>query len=110
MDGRPLKSGYLVFEPRSGQATQSGGMIAEGKFDVPKKHGAEPGLYSVAIFAEGAVPATKAEPGTPEYEAALAASKGEQVVIPAKYNVTTQLTAEVKAGERNTFDFDLVTE
>ena len=108
IDGQPLKGGYIVFEPKSGQTTQSGGMIVEGKFDVPEQHGPEPGTYSVAIFAEGAPPpTTTAQPGTPEYEAAIAKSKSTQIVIPEKYNVKTELAAEVTLGAANVFDFDL---
>jgi hypothetical protein len=109
VDGDPLKGGYLVFEPLAGQATQSGGMIADGQFNVPEKHGAVPGAYSVAIFAEGVAPSTAAEPGTPEYERAIAASKTKQIVIPERYNVKTQLTADVQLGEKNYFEFSLTT-
>lgn len=108
VDGQPLKGGYLVFEPQGAQTTQSGGMIVEGKFDVPEQHGPEPGTYSVAIFAEGAPPTTTtAQPGTPEYEAAMAKAKSSQIVIPDKYNVKTELTAEVTPGAANVFTFDL---
>ena len=109
VDGQPLDRGYLVFEPKSGQPTQSGGMISAGTFSVPAEKGADPGTYSVAIFAEAKPPATTAEPGTPEYEQAMAASQGDQIAIPEKYNVKTELTAEVKAGGENTFTFDLST-
>ena len=50
VDGQPLTGGHLNFEPQRGQATQSGGMIKDGKFDVTEEAGAAPGLYSVAIF------------------------------------------------------------
>jgi hypothetical protein len=106
-NGQPLKEGYLVLEPQSGQATQSGGLIADGEFNVPEDRGAEPGKYSVAIFAEAVKPTTSAEPGTPEYEEALAKAQPQQVVIPEKYNVKTQVSAEIRAGEPNTFIFDL---
>lgn len=109
VNGQPLKGGYLVFEPKEGQTTQSGGMIADGKFDVPERHGAIPGIYSVAIFSEGMAPTTDAEPGTPEYEAAMSKAIAAQPVIPEKYNVKTELTAEVVRGEANVFEFNLNT-
>jgi hypothetical protein len=107
VDGEPLKSGYLVFEPKSGQPTQSGGMIRDGKFDVPAKNGAAPGMYSVAIFAEGEAPATTAAPGTPEYEAATARARGNP--IPSRYNFNSELTAEVTSSGENVFSFNLNT-
>lgn len=110
VDGQPLASGYLTFEPQAGQPTQSGGMIVNGAYNVPPAHGALPGAYAVAIFAAGEAPATTAEPGTPEYEAAVAAqAKTTQLIIPKKYNLATELKAEVKAGTTNVFDFDLST-
>jgi hypothetical protein len=109
VDGQPLERGYLVFEPKGGQATQSGGIISAGRFSVPAEKGADPGAYSVAIFAEAKRPTTTAEPGTPEYEQAIVADKGGQLVIPEKYNVKTELTAEVKSGAENTFVFDVST-
>lgn len=105
LDGEPLAGGYLIFEPKAGQPTQSGGMIKDGKFDVPEKAGAAPGIYSVAIFSGAAPLPTKYAPGTPEYEAAAMRAPGEQV--PPKFNINSTLTADVKAGEENVFKFDV---
>lgn len=105
LDGEPLPKGYLIFEPKAGQPTQSGGMIENGTFNVPEKAGAAPGLYSVAIFSGSDPPPNNYSPGTPEYEAASMRAPGEQV--PPKFNINTTLTAEVKSGEENVFKFDL---
>lgn len=105
LDGQPLAGGYLIFEPKAGQPTQSGGMIKDGKFEVSEKGGAAPGLYSVAIFSGSDPLPNKYSPGTPEYEAAAMRAPGEQ--IPPKFNVNTTLTAEVKSGEENVFKFDV---
>lgn len=106
LDGVPLKTGFVVFEPKSGQPTQSGGMIADGKFEVPAPHGAAPGTYSVAFYSgDGEAPITKYEPGTPEYEAVAMKAAGEQV--PRKYNIDTKLTAEVTEDGDNFFPFEL---
>jgi hypothetical protein len=106
LDGKPIERGYITFEPKSGQPTQSGGMIEQGKYEVPVQSGAVPGAYSVAVFAEAAKVAVNASPGTPEYEAAAKkVSSGNPV--PAKYNFNSILKAEVKAGEPNVFNFEL---
>lgn len=105
LDGEPLPKGYFYFEPKAGQPTQSGGMIADGKFDVPTNAGAAPGLYSVAIFSGAEAPPNNFEPGTPEYEAAAMRAPGEQ--IPPKFNVNTTLTAEVKSDGENVFKFEV---
>lgn len=105
LDGQPLKSGYIVFEPKDGQPTQSGGMISDGVFNVPAEHGAAPGAYSVAIFAEGETAPIQATPGTPEYEAAAARKTTNK--IPPRYNFNSELTAEVTRDGENHFTFEL---
>lgn len=107
LDGQPLMGGLIVFEPKSGQPTQSGGMISNGAFDVPEAAGAAPGMYSVAIYSGAEPPTGNFQPGTPEYEAAARQAPGERV--PRKFNIDTTLTREVKAGEENKFTFELTT-
>lgn len=107
LDGEPLASGYFFFEPRANQPTQSGGMILNGKFDVPQEAGAEAGQYAVSIFSSAETPTGSLQPGTAEYEAAAMKLRGQQ--IPRKYNVDTTLTAEIKAEGENVFNFPLLT-
>jgi hypothetical protein len=105
LDGQPLMKGYFIFEPKENQPTQSGGMIRDGKFDVPRESGPIPGKYSVAIFSGIDEPSGGAEPGTPEGDAATKKIRGERV--PKKFNINTTLIREVVADGRNEFDFDL---
>jgi hypothetical protein len=107
LDGQPLTGGHLNFEPQGGQATQSGGMIKDGKFDVTEEAGAAPGLYSVAIFSGAAPLPAGVIPGSPEADVAALQGPGE--LVPPKYNVRTTLTADVKPGEENVFSFELST-
>ena len=107
LDGQPLMKGYLIFEPKNGQPTQSGGMIQNGAFDVPIEKGPVPGSYSVAIFSGADDPAGGAAPGTPEGERALKKVRGERV--PRKFNIDTTLIREVTVDGENVFDFDLST-
>ncbi len=107
LDGTPLRSGYLIFEPKGGQPVQSGGMIKDGRFEVAAEAGASPGPYAVSIFSGADGPVTKAPPGTAEYETESRKAPGER--IPPKYNAKTILTAEVKSGEKNEFKFELTT-
>ena len=110
LDGVPLKSGHIVFEPSAGQPTQSGGMIYDGKFDVPEAQGAAPGLYTVAVYAGEEATAIKFEPGTPEYEAAAMKAKSSGERVPRNYNIDTELSAEVKVDGENFFPFELVSQ
>ena len=97
--------GYFILEPKDKQPTQSGGMIQDGKFEVPRKSGPVPGKYSVAIFSGIDDPAGGAQAGTPEGEAASKKVRGERV--PKKFNINTTLICEVKSDGDNVFDFDL---
>ncbi|WP_406693366.1 hypothetical protein V5E97_20290 [Singulisphaera sp. Ch08] len=106
LDGKPLVSGYIIFEPKSQILTQSGGMIQHGKFEVPREDGAIPGTYSVGIFS-GAETPTNLDVATPEGEKAARKIRGE--LVPRHYNIDTTLTAEIKAEGPNTFQFDLST-
>ena len=105
LDRQPLDKGYFIFEPKSGEPTQSGGMIQNGIFDVPRDKGPVPGIYSVAIFSGADDPAAKAPAATAAGSAAAGSLRGERV--PRKFNIETILVREVTAEGENRFDFDL---
>jgi len=107
LDGKPLASGYVIFMPKSGQPTQSTGMISGGKFEVPKKAGTVAGKYAVAIFSGAESSTGNAAAGTPEAELAAKKNKGERV--PRKYNIDSILIVEIEPGKENIFPFDLTT-
>jgi hypothetical protein len=108
LDGQPLARGVITFTPAAGQATQSGGVIAAGRFWVPREQGPVPGQYSVSISSasvEASVPPDEAKTGMPGHVAPNRARDP----IPDKYNASTTLTALVKEGGGNSFQFDLKT-
>jgi hypothetical protein len=100
-DGKPLKSGTIVFLPTSVPAeTQAGGMIQHGVYDIPRREGPVPGVYTVVITASvsnATVPA-----GAPGNELPI-----PRQPVPAKYNIKSGLKADVKKGGDNQFNFDL---
>jgi hypothetical protein len=104
-DGQPLKNGYIQFLPdaASDDATFAGGPIREGKFDIPREQGPTPGRYSVTVISGEAAPSEASAAELP----GAGFSKKEK--IPAKYNSRTTLTAEVKKGGPNQFEFPLKT-
>jgi hypothetical protein len=100
--GEPLKSGMIQFQPDSPSVTTAGGSgVIDGKYAVPRSEGLVPGKYKVMISStSGSLePAKPSMPGDPPPPA--------REPIPAKYNSSTELTAEVKQEGPNTFDFDL---
>ena len=48
-DGQPLQKGTIRFDPTGQGATASGGMVEDGRFDIPADEGPVPGKYKVLI-------------------------------------------------------------
>src|SRR5262245_45868279 len=100
--GKPLAHGTVTFLTTSGApGPAAGALVTEGRFEVPAERGLGPGTYRVAISAP--------EPGgvlTREEKAAGASPKARES-LPAKYNAATELTAEVRVGGANRFEFNL---
>ena len=99
--GQPIDLGTISFLPLSGNAQRvSGGMIENGVFSVPEKHGANAGKYRVEIRWQKATGKKVKVMGSAE-------PIDERVEgLPAKFNSQSQLTADVPSPD-NTYDFDL---
>lgn len=103
--GAPLDTGFVMFVPEAagGATTQASAMIASGNYSIPPAQGLFPGKYRVAISSgDGKTPAN--DPNAAPGPTGNFSSKER---IPAKYNTETTLTAEVKAGAKNAFDFQI---
>ena len=106
LDGRPLESGAIAFQPTSpdGGGIAVGAVVQGGSFSVSRAEGPTPGNYRVSITSprEGKPTARTqaARPGDGDAPPAVE-------TIPPRYNATTTLTAEVKADGGNTFEFPL---
>jgi hypothetical protein len=48
-EGEPIDVGSISFIPESGKGRPSGGVITDGKYDVPEEMGANAGKYRVEI-------------------------------------------------------------
>ena len=107
VEGKPLKSGLITFLPDSPDVTtQGGGVLVEGKYSIPRDQGLVPGKYKVVVSSAEDKPEVIPDkafnnnaPGAPPILA--------KEVIPAQYNNKSLLTAEVKAGGKNVFEFNL---
>jgi hypothetical protein len=106
LNGQPLSSGTIQFQPGSGPRAVSmsgGARIQDGSYSIPRAEGLVPGKYKVSISAisnEAAAPAPKD----------VAPGRSPQLLpdlIPPQYNARTTLEAEVKLDDANTFNFDL---
>lgn len=101
LDGQPLNSASIQFIPAApGTSPEASGEIKDGKFEIGRDRGPVAGEYKVMISTSQSVEVQPGEmPGDPP--------KPKADPVPAKYNTATTLTAEVKAGGPNEFEFAL---
>jgi len=99
-DGQPLPDGDIQFLPAEGTGTIDGGKIADGKFALDVTAGKKRVEIRATRETKEMVP-SGAMPGQMEPK--------REDYIPAKYNTASTLTAEVKAGLKNIFEFKLTT-
>jgi hypothetical protein len=102
--GQPLYQGTIEFVPADGQRIPVSGSIQNGRYHLLSRPGVAPGSYQVRISSrEG--PMRRGNPNTAP-DADLLDPKAKERIAP-KYNVKSELKAEVKKGGDNTFDFRL---
>jgi hypothetical protein len=98
--GQPVKAGTVTFIADGTQSAAGGAPITDGKYDIPAGAGLVAGKYKVSVSApdpktvapQGEMPGMSVQP---------------REMIPAKYNASTELQAEVKSGTPNEFSFEL---
>jgi hypothetical protein len=110
LDGKPLSGIAVVFQPDSGRPAR-GMTDAEGKYEltyIRQTKGTKVGLNRVEIAPSEDGEAEESENPDADDESKPVAkpSKSRKPAIPARYNVQSELKADVKAGA-NTFDFKL---
>jgi hypothetical protein len=102
LDGRPLETGRITFTPVGGVEPVVSGVVVDGRFALERADGPTPGPHRVDVWAKKPTGKKLRNPDQP----------GEFVdemreAIPARYNLDSQLKAEVKEGGSNHFDFEL---
>ncbi len=103
LDGETLPDAFISFLPK-----EEGGMMAFGWTDDQGAYVLQRGQETFGIAAgEYAVRISTYSEGNEDADPPLP-SIGEKV--PEKYNVATELIREIKTGEDNIFDFELVSE
>jgi hypothetical protein len=103
LDGQPLDRGEITFVPTAGDGPPAGGKIENGIYTVARADGPVPGPHRVSIFS--AKPTGKKIPDDSDPKILY---DDQAETIPDRYNARTELTAEVKSGGENTFDFELI--
>ncbi|WP_417848442.1 carboxypeptidase-like regulatory domain-containing protein [Thalassoglobus sp.] len=102
LNGQPVESGSIEFQPQGAKGTMSGAVIADGKYSIATAQGLPPGNYTVRIYSADETAEREEVPGESNK---LAVEK-----IPAKYNTESTLTKSVEAGKDNVFDFEILAE
>jgi hypothetical protein len=99
LDGKPLESGVITFQPAPGsEGVGAGGQLAGGQFQIAAKHGLKPGKYwvSVKVF----------RPTGRMVEDPLMHKKIPETAL-VKYNEAGKLETTVAADAANHFEFQL---
>lgn len=92
MDGTPLPSGDIVLDPVDGIGPSASGRIVDGKFELMAAAG------SKRVDIRGVRETGKT---------GLYGEAEVESIVPAKYNVNSELTTEVKDDGPTTMTFDL---
>lgn len=99
-DGAPVDGGVISFVGQTDTQRKTGSPIVNGEYDITEAKGPNAGQYRVEVLwpkptgQKGKDPDTGAE------------TELKRNVIPEKYNLNSELTREIKAGE-NVLDFEL---
>jgi hypothetical protein len=103
LEGQPLAKGTIQFASNSDKVptTATAGII-DGKYSIPRSEGLVPGTYKVAISSFDEVAETKSPHGAPGK-----VGPAPKNLVPKEYNTASQLTAEVRGGQDNTFPYDI---
>ncbi|MDG3002533.1 hypothetical protein [Paludisphaera mucosa] len=101
LDGKPLTTGKVTFVPLDG-TTASVAEIRDGAFQADRSAGPSPGRYQVEIIAVEPTGKKVPNPDVPG-----STIDEERDLVPARYNVKSELTAEVKPDADNAYEFAL---
>lgn len=102
LDGQVVGKGEITFAPTGGGAPIAAALIENGSYTVERAHGPTLGPQLVRVWSKqptGKKLPSDVDPGT-FFEVT-------REVIPDRYNIKSELQAEVKEGGENLFDFAL---
>lgn len=110
LDGKPLHGMAVVFYPDNGRPAR-GRTDLNGKYEltyIRRTRGTKVGhnRVEIATSEEGEEDIEEPGDGGEDTGAAQKPPEREKITIPARYNTTSELNADVKPGE-NVFDFQL---
>ena len=105
LDGQPVSSGQIIFNDVAGTEKAYAGVIKDGAFSFPSTVGQKKVSISSPQEIVGSSTIVGGIPGDPVSDENPALEILES--IPANYNESTTLTADVTSGGANEFPFEL---
>lgn len=103
-NGEPLPTGTISFVPTEGNSgPSSGGIITDGKYQVPRAKGVTVGKNKVSIYS---TVKSGRKITQDQYRGGKDLMDEWVQVIPSKYNVQSEIICTVQPGS-NQLDFDL---
>ena len=105
LDGNPLDRGIIQFKPADPKGLFASADIVDGKYAITSSLGPQPGTYRVEVNSPEGGPIVPSTDPVKAMEQASAPPPKER--IPERYNAKSELTAEIKAGGPNSYNFDL---
>lgn len=109
VNGKPLTKGAITFQSAYGGQT-SVGTITEGAYSIPADQGPYPGDQIVRILAFRDGGTAKAPSSDMPAAPKPAASATQEQYLPARFNTSSELKANLGAFENKNVNFDLQTE
>jgi hypothetical protein len=112
LDGKPLGNVLVTFNPNEGGGSSTGTTDSAGKYELvhTDRKGAVLGMHKVTVTAlveaPPVVPMSSDDPNYAKQGTAGYTAKKPAIVIPARYNSSTELSHEVKSGS-NEYNLEL---
>jgi len=109
LDGQPLIKGQINFSPQQGSAGPTAGSpVIDGRYAILAERGPMAGKLRVEITALR--PTTQKKQAVNLATGQMETTSEQESMIPPRYNLDSELTAEVTADGPNEFNFNLKTE
>ncbi len=102
LDGRPLEKGLITFTPEAGGDLIVSGLVVDGEFSLPRAEGPGLGAHRVDVWSKKATGKTLKNRDDPENPVAETVE-----IVPSRYNLRSQLKADVVQGGGNHFAYEL---
>ena len=101
LDGKGIPKGSIAFRPlESARSPSAGAEIVDGQFSIPAEKGVRPGQFRVEIIATRKTGKSIKDP-------VFGPTDVEVQYLPPRYNIRSELTADITADKADELNFEL---